>query len=245
MAAESLHPISKALRPLPEKWHGLQDVELRHRRRSLDLIASEDIRALFQTRGRMLSAIRHFMDARDFVEVETPVLQPTAGGAAARPFITHVYALEEERSLRIATDLYLKRLIVGGMDRVYEIGRIFRNEGLSTRHNPEFTMMESYEAYADYNEVAAMLETLVSSVAEEVLLATASRAETRKSTWAHRGAGQRFATSCDGTLDSTFWNSWTPTGSRTRCAKSASRSHLEQAGVNALMRFSQTASSRH
>jgi lysyl-tRNA synthetase, class II len=169
VAAESLTPIGKALRPLPEKWHGIQDVELRHRQRYLDLIASEEVRSLFQSRGRALSAIRRFMDGRGFVEVETPVLQASAGGAAARPFITHVNAIDEDRPLRIATELYLKRLIVGGMDRVYEIGRIFRNEGLSTRHNPEFTMMESYEAYADYRAVAAMLESLVSSAAEEVL----------------------------------------------------------------------------
>jgi len=168
VAVAALTPIGKALRPLPEKWHGIQDVELRHRYRYLDLVANEEVRALFQKRGRALSAIRRFMDARGFVEVETPVLQASAGGAAARPFITHVNALDEDRSLRIATELYLKRLIVGGMDRVYEIGRIFRNEGLSTRHNPEFTMMESYEAYAAYEDVATMLESLVSSVADEV-----------------------------------------------------------------------------
>lgn len=169
LAAESLTPIAKALRPPPEKWHGLQDVESRHRRRYLDLLANDEVRELFQTRGRAVSALRRFMDARGFVEVETPVLLAGAGGAAARPFVTHVNALDEDRSLRIATELYLKRLIVGGLDRVYEIGRIFRNEGLSTRHNPEFTMMESYEAYADYGDVAQMLETLVSCIAQETL----------------------------------------------------------------------------
>jgi lysyl-tRNA synthetase class 2 len=168
VAADRFAIIGKALRPPPEKWHGLQDIELRHRRRYLDLLANEAVRQLFRARGRTLSAIRRFMDGRGFIEVETPVLQPAAGGAAARPFITHLNALDEDRYLRIATELYLKRLIVGGMDRVYEIGRIFRNEGLSIKHNPEFTTMESYQAYADYNDVAAMLEELVSSVAAEV-----------------------------------------------------------------------------
>ncbi len=169
VGVEAFQVAGKALRPPPEKWHGLQDVELRHRQRYLDLMASEAVRELFRVRGGTLSAIRRYMDARGFVEVETPVLQPAAGGAAARPFITHLNALDEERYLRIATELYLKRLIVGGMDRVYEIGRIFRNEGLSLKHNPEFTMMESYEAYADYQDVAGMLESLVSSVAGDVI----------------------------------------------------------------------------
>jgi lysyl-tRNA synthetase class 2 len=172
LAVESLQPISKALRPLPEKWHGLQDIEIRHRRRYLDLIASEEVRETFRTRSRIVSAIRHFMDDRGFIEVETPVLQASSGGAAARPFVTHLNALDEERYLRIATELHLKRLIVGGLDKVYEIGRIFRNEGLSAKHNPEFTMLESYEAYADYNAVAEMLETLVESVACDVFGAT-------------------------------------------------------------------------
>jgi len=168
IGVEGMKPISKALRPLPGKWHGLQDVEIRHRRRYLDLIASDEVREVFRTRGRILTGIRRFMDYRGFIEVETPVLQVSSGGAAARPFVTHLNALDEQRYLRIATELHLKRLIVGGMDKVYEIGRIFRNEGLSTKHNPEFTMMESYEAYADYHDVAAMLESLVSTVSVEV-----------------------------------------------------------------------------
>lgn len=167
--ADTITPIAKALLPPPEKWHGLQDIEQRYRRRYLDLLANEQVRDLFRTRSNTISAIRRFMDSRGFIEVETPVLQPSAGGAAARPFVTYSNALEEERFLRIATELYLKRLIVGGLDRVYEIGRIFRNEGFSAKHNPEFTMMESYEAYADYFAVATMVETLVSEVARVVL----------------------------------------------------------------------------
>jgi lysyl-tRNA synthetase, class II len=167
VAVDGIQPISKALRPLPEKWHGLQDIEIRHRRRYLDLIANERVRETFRVRSRLVSAIRRFMDERGFIEVETPILQTSSGGAAAKPFITHLNALDEPRYLRIATELHLKRLIVGGLDRVYEIGRIFRNEGLSTKHNPEFTMLESYEAYADYMDVARMLESLVESLALE------------------------------------------------------------------------------
>ena len=169
LAVEDMAIITKALRPPPEKWHGLQDVELRYRRRYLDLMANEDVRRIVRTRSEVVSAIRRFMDGRGFIEVETPILQASAGGAAARPFRTHFNALDEERYLRIAEELHLKRLIVGGLDKVYEIGRIFRNEGLSTKRNPEFTMMESYEAYADYRAVAEMVETLVSTVALEVL----------------------------------------------------------------------------
>ena len=161
--------LAKALRPLPEKWHGLVDVEKRYRQRYLDLIANEEVRELFIRRSRILSAIRNFMNARGFIEVETPVLQPMYGGALARPFITHHHALGQDLYPRIALELYLKRLLVGGFDKVYEIGRVFRNEGISTKHNPEFTMMESYEAYADYNDVMEMTEKLVSSVASEIL----------------------------------------------------------------------------
>ena len=161
--------LSKSLLPLPEKWHGLTDVEKRYRQRYLDLIAGEDIASIFLTRSRVISAVRRFMEGRGFVEVETPVLHPVAGGALANPFTTHHHALDQDLYLRIATELYLKRLIVGGFDKVYEIGRIFRNEGISTRHNPEFTMMESYEAYADYNDVMAMLEELVALVAKKVV----------------------------------------------------------------------------
>jgi lysyl-tRNA synthetase class 2 len=161
--------LAKSMLPLPEKWHGLQDVEKRYRQRYLDLIANEDIKNLFVTRSKIISTIRNFMHARSFIEVETPVLQPMYGGALARPFITHHHALDQDLYPRIALELYLKRLIIGGFDRVFEIGRVFRNEGISTKHNPEFTMMESYEAYADYNDVMRMTEDLVSSVAREVL----------------------------------------------------------------------------
>jgi lysyl-tRNA synthetase class 2 len=161
--------LAKAMLPLPEKWHGLVDVEKRYRQRYLDLIANEDIKALFVTRSKIISTIRSFMNGRGFIEVETPVLQPMYGGALARPFITHHHALDQDLYPRIALELYLKRLIIGGFDKVYEIGRVFRNEGISTRHNPEFTMMESYEAYADYHDVMEMTENLVSSVAREVL----------------------------------------------------------------------------
>jgi lysyl-tRNA synthetase class 2 len=160
--------LAKSLRPPPEKHHGLTDVETRFRHRELDLIANEEARELFITRAKVISAIRRFLDAEGFVEVETPVLQPLYGGAAARPFTTHHNALDRQLYLRIATELYLKRLIVGGLERVYELGKDFRNEGLSPKHNPEFTMLEWYEAYADYNDVAARCERLVAYVAAEI-----------------------------------------------------------------------------
>jgi lysyl-tRNA synthetase class 2 len=160
--------LAKSLLPPPDKFHGLEDVETRYRRRELDLIANEDARRLFILRSRVIAAVRRWLDARDFLEVETPVLQPLYGGALARPFTTHHNALDRDLYLRIATELYLKRLIVGGLERVYELGKDFRNEGLSPKHNPEFTMLEWYEAYADYGDVAAELEELVSFVAAEV-----------------------------------------------------------------------------
>jgi lysyl-tRNA synthetase class 2 len=160
--------LAKSLRPPPEKHHGLQDVETRHRRRELDLIANEETRALFIRRAKMVSAVRRYLDQEGFIEVETPVLQPLYGGAAARPFATHHNALDRELYLRIATELYLKRLIVGGLERVYELGKDFRNEGLSQKHNPEFTMLEFYEAYADYLDMASRCEQLVAYVAAEV-----------------------------------------------------------------------------
>jgi lysyl-tRNA synthetase, class II len=160
--------LAKSLRPPPEKHHGLRDVETRFRHRELDLIASEEARELFVTRARIVSAARRFLDAQGFIEVETPVLQPLYGGAAARPFITHHNALHRELFLRIATELYLKRLIVGGLERVYELGKDFRNEGVDTTHNPEFTMLEFYEAYADYNDIAGRCERLIAYVASEV-----------------------------------------------------------------------------
>src|SRR5918992_1033171 len=160
--------LAKSLRPPPEKHHGLTDVETRFRHSELDLMANEEARELFQTRAKVISTIRRFLDDAGFVEVETPVLQPIYGGAAARPFTTHHNALDRTLYLRIATELYLKRLLVGGLERVYEIGKDFRNEGLSPKHNPEFTMLEWYEAYADYDDVADRTEALVSSVAQQV-----------------------------------------------------------------------------
>jgi lysyl-tRNA synthetase, class II len=167
--AESWTLLAKSLRPPPEKFHGLEDTETRYRQRELDLIANEETRELFQARGRVIAGVRRWFDAHSFVEVETPVLQPLYGGALARPFITHHNALDRDLYLRIATELYLKRLVVGGIDRVYELGKDFRNEGISHKHNPEFTMLEWYEAYADYQDIARELEELVSTVAQEVL----------------------------------------------------------------------------
>jgi lysyl-tRNA synthetase, class II len=168
LRVEDFTLLAKSLRPPPEKHHGLQDVETRFRRRELDLIGSEEARELFVTRAKVISAIRHYLDAEGFVEVETPVLQPLYGGAAARPFTTHYNALDQTFYLRIATELYLKRLIVGGLERVYELGKNFRNEGLSPKHNPEFTMLEFYEAYADYLDMASRCEQLVAYVAGEI-----------------------------------------------------------------------------
>ena len=161
--------LAKSLQPLPEKWHGLSDVDTRYRQRYLDLISNPETKEIFKARSQVITAIRQFLDQRGFIEVETPVLQAAAGGALARPFVTHHHSLDQDFYLRIAPELYLKRLIVGGMDRVYELGRIFRNEGISTKHNPEFTMLESYEAYADYNDVMKMLEEMVSQVSQTVL----------------------------------------------------------------------------
>src|SRR5580704_2559138 len=160
-----VHFLAKCLLPLPEKWHGLTDVEIRYRQRYLDLIVNPDARRVFETRSKVIAAIREFMTARGYLEVETPMMQPIAGGAIARPFVTHHNALDMELYLRIAPELYLKRLTVGGLERVFEINRNFRNEGLSTQHNPEFTMMEFYEAYADYQALMRLTETLVSEVA--------------------------------------------------------------------------------
>ena len=161
--------LAKAPHPLPEKWHGLTDVEIRYRQRYLDLIVNDEVHRAFYIRGRVLSALRRFMDDRGFLEVETPILQTIPGGAAARSFETHHNALDIDLFMRIALELHLKRLLVGGFDKVYEIGRIFRNEGISTKHNPEFTMMESQQAYADYNDVMEMIEQLVAYIAQEVL----------------------------------------------------------------------------
>ena len=165
LRVEDFTLLAKSLRPPPEKHHGLTDVETRFRRRELDLIANEEARELFITRARVIAAVRRFLDAEGFIEVETPVLQPLYGGALARPFTTHHNALNREFYLRIATELYLKRLIVGGLERVYELGKDFRNEGVDTTHNPEFTMLEWYEAYADYEDIASRCERLVAYVA--------------------------------------------------------------------------------
>ncbi len=161
--------LSKSLQPLPEKWHGLSDVETRYRQRYLDLISNPETKITFKTRSQVINALRQYLNEHDFTEVETPVLQPSPGGALARPFVTHHHALDQDFYLRIAPELHLKRLIVGGLDRVYELGRIFRNEGVSTRHNPEFTMLESYQAYADYNDVMDMLEEMVAWVSKKVM----------------------------------------------------------------------------
>jgi lysyl-tRNA synthetase class 2 len=168
LRVEAFTLLAKSLRPPPEKHHGLTDVETRFRHRELDLMASEDTRAVFITRAAAIAAIRRYLDANEFIEVETPVLQPLYGGAAARPFTTHHNALDRTLYLRIATELYLKRLIVGGLERVYEIGKNFRNEGLSPKHNPEFTVLEFYEAYADYLDIATRLEEMLRIVAAAV-----------------------------------------------------------------------------
>jgi lysyl-tRNA synthetase class 2 len=168
LRVESFAILAKALRPPPDKHHGLSDVETRYRHRELDLIASEDTRRLFIDRARVISSVRASLDAAGFIEVETPVLQPLYGGALARPFTTHHNALERDMYLRIATELYLKRLIVGGLERVYELGKDFRNEGISHKHNPEFTMVEWYEAYADYTGAEARTEAIVRAAADAV-----------------------------------------------------------------------------
>jgi lysyl-tRNA synthetase class 2 len=160
---------AKALHPLPEKWHGLKDTETRYRQRYLDLIANPEVRDTFIKRSRIVTAMRKFMDGEGFLEVETPALQPIYGGALARPFVTHHNALNMELYLRISDELYLKRLIVGGLDKVYEICKDFRNEGISTKHNPEFTMMECYWAYADYRDMMRLTENMIAFIAQEVL----------------------------------------------------------------------------
>ena len=166
--AQSVEVLSRNTQPLPDTFHGLTDVELRYRKRFLDLLMNEETRDVFVTRARVVTAIRRILDEWGFVEVETPVLQPRYGGAFARPFTTHHNELDADLSLRIATELYLKRLIVGGLERVYEIGKDFRNEGVSFKHNPEFTMLEWYEAYADYTDTMARIEQLIERVAREV-----------------------------------------------------------------------------
>ncbi len=167
--AEQLRLLTKSLRPLPEKWHGLTDLEIKHRQRYVDLIMNEDARRVFRLRTTIIDYIRQFLNERDFLEVETPMMQAIPGGALAKPFITHHNALDMQLYLRIAPELYLKRLVVGGIEKVYEINRNFRNEGLSTQHNPEFTMLEFYQAYADYNDLMDLTEELLRLMAESVL----------------------------------------------------------------------------
>ena len=169
VAAGKYELLAKALRPPPEKWHGLRDVEVRHRQRYLDLIANEDARRFFTVRSKVIRSLRRFFDERGFLEVETPMMQPIPGGALARPFVTHHNALDIDLYLRIAPELYLKRLIVGGMEKVYEIGPVFRNEGISTRHNPEYTLVEAYQAYADYRDMMELVENMVAEAALEAL----------------------------------------------------------------------------
>jgi lysyl-tRNA synthetase class 2 len=169
LLAGRVEVLSRNTQPLPDTFHGLTDVELRYRKRYLDLLVNEETRAAFVLRARIVSAVRAYLDGEGFIEVETPVLQPRYGGAFARPFVTHHNELDRDLYLRIATELYLKRLIVGGLERVYELGKDFRNEGVSFKHNPEFTMLEWYEAYADYHDTMTRIETLVETVAREVL----------------------------------------------------------------------------
>ena len=174
MGEKSIHSksvilLSKSLQILPEKFHGLTDTDIRYRQRYVDMIMNPEVRDVFIKRSKIISAIRRYLDAKDFLEVETPILVENAGGAAARPFVTHFNALDEDKKLRISLELYLKRLIVGGMERVYEIGRVFRNEGLDMKHNPEFTLMELYQAYTDYNGMMDLTEDMYRTVAQEVL----------------------------------------------------------------------------
>lgn len=173
VSVEGFKVLSKSLRPLPEKWHGLKDVELRYRQRYVDLIVNPEVRVVFEQRSKIIRSFRQLLDRKGFLEVETPMMQVVAGGATARPFKTYHNALSMNLFLRIAPELYLKRLLVGGFEKVYEINRNFRNEGISTRHNPEFTMLELYQAYADYNDMMDITEDLISSVACETLGTTA------------------------------------------------------------------------
>ncbi len=182
--------LAKCLQPLPDKWHGLADVDTRFRRRYVDLVVNEEARRVFEIRFKAISAIRRYLDRQGYIEVETPVLHPIPGGAAARPFVTHHNALDMDLYLRVAPELYLKRLLVAGFDRVYEIGRVFRNEGLSTRHNPEFTMLEAYAAFADYTDMMTLTEELVAAAAREATGSTEVQVDGHKvdlaPTWPRR-----------------------------------------------------------
>lgn len=169
VAVEVLTFLSKSLRPLPEKWHGLKDIELRYRQRYVDLIVNPEVKRVFELRSKIIRSMRRYLDERGFLEVETPTMHTIPGGASARPFITHHNALNIDLYMRIALELHLKRLIVGGMEKVYEIGRVFRNEGISIKHNPEFTMLELYQAYGDYHDMMEITENSVAHIAKEVL----------------------------------------------------------------------------
>jgi lysyl-tRNA synthetase class 2 len=175
VAVRSFEFLAKSLRPLPEKWHGLKDVETRYRRRYVDLVMNPQVRETFALKSRLIREMRAFLDARAFLEVETPMMQPIPGGAAAKPFVTHHNALDMPLYLRVAPELYLKRLVVGGLDRVYEINRNFRNEGISTQHNPEFTMLEFYQAYADYEDLMVLTEEMFAHLGREILGTTTLR----------------------------------------------------------------------
>ena len=168
VAVEQFQLLAKALRPLPKQWHGLRDVELRSRQRYVDLLANPESRELFVKRSEAIAAVRRFMDERGYLEVETPMMHPIPGGALARPFVTHHNALDMELYMRIAPELYLKRLVVGGLEKVYELARVFRNEGISPKHNPEYTLLESYEAYADYEDMMRLIESIINCMAEVV-----------------------------------------------------------------------------
>ena len=187
--AQKITLLSKSLLPLPEKFHGLKDTDTRYRQRYLDLIVNPEVKDAFVKRSRIITEIRNYLNAREFLEVETPVLHNIAGGAAARPFITHHNTLDIDMYLRIALELHLKRLIVGGFDRVYEIGRVFRNEGMDTRHNPEFTLLELYQAYTDYNGMMDLTEELIRTVAKRCWARRRFPTAARPSTWRSRSSG--------------------------------------------------------
>ena len=192
--AEVLTLLSKSLRPLPEKFHGLQDIEQRYRKRYLDLIVNPEVRETFVTRSKIIQAIRRYLDEQGFLEVETPTMHAIAGGAAARPFVTHHNALDMSLYMRIAIELHLKRLIVGGMEKVYEIGRVYRNEGISTRHNPEFTMLELYEAYADFRDIMDLTENIVTFAQRPCWEPVSWSIKGTTSICLRRGGGARWST---------------------------------------------------
>jgi lysyl-tRNA synthetase class 2 len=237
--------LAKGLAPLPEKWHGLADVEARFRQRHLDLLVNEDARRIAIQRSQIVTALRASLDARGFLEVETPVLQPLYGGAAARPFTTHHNTYDQDLYLRISDELYLKRLVVGGLDRVYEIGRVFRNEGVSRKHNPEFTMMECYQAYADYRDMMALTQALVQEIAARVFGATriefgGPRARARGRVAARRDARRdrrrRPESMCSRTRSSARC--------ATRCARRGSTRATRRAGAGSSTSCSASTSSR-